>query len=122
MHRQRILILGQTKDNTYEIRNLLDQRRFELEIALSSETARIILSTRRMDVLVVHTEAVGEPLFDFLQFLEDADIDLPIVLMGEQAGALRERTFRPEVSITTFEKPYAAEELANVFAELACRA
>ena len=56
MERGRILILGQTKDSTYEIRNLLDNRRYELEIALSREVAKQILAQRRMDLLIIHTE------------------------------------------------------------------
>lgn len=122
MHRQRILILGQTKDNTYEIRNLLDQRRFELEIALSPDTGRTILATRRMSVIVLHTEALDDRITEFLDFLDDSAIDVPIVLMGEEASAMRERFFQPEAAVYAFEKPYPVEELVSFISGLACRA
>ena len=56
MERGRILILGQSKEHTYGVRNLLDNRKFEIEIALSVDVAKTILTQRYMNLLVLHTE------------------------------------------------------------------
>ena len=60
MDRGRILVLGQTKEHTYEVRNLLDNRKFEIEIALSADVAKTVLAQRFMNLLVIHTEVPME--------------------------------------------------------------
>ena len=110
MERGRILILGQTKDSTYEIRNLLDNRRYELEIALSRDVAKQILAQRRMDLLIIHTEMIDPEMAEFFEFLEERGIDLPVFLLGEEADKFRDTvTVRAEVSC--FEKPYPIDQM-----------
>lgn len=110
MERGRILILGQTKENTYEIRNLLDNRLFELEIALSKDVGRMILSQRKMNLLILHTEVLSEEVQEFVDYLEEKEIELPIFLLGEEARRLRS-TLPEHVDVACFEKPYAVEEV-----------
>ncbi len=110
MERPRILIVGQTKENTYEIRSLLDKEIYEFEIALSREVAKQILAQRRMDVLIVHTEAIGPETDEFFEFLDDRGIEIPTIFLGEDAKRLAEAfSYRPEIKC--FEKPYSAEEI-----------
>jgi len=110
MERGRILILGQTKENTYEIRNLLDNKRYELEIALSKDIGKMILMQRRMNLLIIHTEAIDPETQEFFEFLEERGIDIPIFLLGEEARTLRE-TIQPRTEVTCFEKPYPVQEM-----------
>jgi len=112
MQRGRILILGQTKENSYEIRNLLDNKRFELEIALSKDIGKAVLSTRIMNLLIVHTEALDDAAPAFFDYLEDRGIEIPMVLVGEEAKALAGK-IEHAPSLRCFEKPYAVEELMS---------
>lgn len=110
MERGRILILGSTKENTYEIRNLLDNRRFELEIALSGDVGKMILSQRKMNLLILHTEAIDAQTQEFFEFLEERGIDLPVFVLGEEASRLRE-TIPLSSGVSCFEKPYPVDEM-----------
>ena len=110
MDRGRILILGQTKESTYEIRNLLDSRRFELEIALSRDVGKMILAQRKMNLLILHTEMVNPEMEEFFEFLEEKGIEIPIFLLGEEAQRFRESI--PERSeVSCFDKPYPVEQM-----------
>jgi DNA-binding NtrC family response regulator len=110
MERGRILILGQTKDSTYEIRNLLDNRRYELEIALSIEVAKMILVQRRMDLLIVHTEMLDADTEEFFDFLEERGIEIPVFVLGEEANRFRE-TMPMRSGVSCFAKPYAVDQM-----------
>jgi len=110
MERGRILIIGTTKESTYEIRNLLDNRRFELEIALTPEVGKNVLSERWMSLLIIHTELLDERSAKLLEFLNDRDIDIPVMILGEQAGKFREAV-RSRGGVGCFEKPYPVEEM-----------
>ena len=110
MERGRILILGQTKENTYEIRNLLDNKRYELEIALSKDIGKLILLQRRMNLLIIHTEMLDPETQEFFEFIEERGIEIPIFLLGEEARKLRE-IIAPRTEVTCFEKPYAVGEM-----------
>jgi DNA-binding NtrC family response regulator len=110
MERGRILIIGQTKESTYEVRNLLDNRRYELEIALSRDVAKMILTQRRMDLLILHTEMLDAEMEEFYEFLEERGLDLPVFVVGEEAQKFRESVpVRSEVAC--FGKPYAVEQM-----------
>jgi hypothetical protein len=121
MEKGRILILGETKENSYEIRNLLDNRCYELEIALSKDIGRTILSSRLMDLLVVHTEAIDDEIPDFFEFLSDRGISIPVMVLGEEAstfaGRLAER-IEPACTVRPFDKPYAVEEMLGYIKSL----
>lgn len=110
MNSGRILILGQTKESTYEIRNLLDQKRFELEIALSRDVGKQILAQRRMNLLILHTEIVNQELEEFFEFLEEKGIDLPVFLLGEEATRFRE-TLPERAEVRCFDKPYPVDQM-----------
>jgi hypothetical protein len=92
MERGRILILGQTKENTYEIRNLLYSKRFELDIALSKNVGKLILSQRQMNLLILHTEAIDAETQEFFEFLEERRIEIPVVLFGFSYALSEEET------------------------------
>ena len=112
MERGRILIIGNSKETTYEIRNLLDNRRFELEIALSPDVGKTILTERWMNLLIIHTELLDERSAKLFEFLADRDIDIPILILGEEArkfrGAVRSRS-----EVGCFEKPYPVDEMLS---------
>lgn len=110
MERGRILIMGQTKENTYEIRNLLDNKTYELEIALSRDVGKQILSQRRMNLLIVHTEAIDAETAEFFDFLYDRGIEIPVFLLGEEAQKLSE-SLMIRSKVTCFEKPYAVDQV-----------
>ena len=69
MDRGRILILGETKENSFELRNLFDNHRFELEIALNKDIGKTVLSTRMMNLLVMHSETINEESTEFFSYL-----------------------------------------------------
>ena len=117
MERGRILIMGQTKENTYEIRNLLDKRLYELEIALSRDVGKLILSQRQMNLLILHTEMLDNETQEFFDFLEERSIELPIFLLGEEARRLRD-SLPVRVGVSCFEKPYAVEEMLTTIKAL----
>lgn len=117
MHRGRILILGQTKESTYEIRNLLDHHRYELEIALSRDVGKLVLTQRKMDLLILHTESLDAEIEEFFEFLEEKGIEIPIFLLGEEASKFRE-TLPEKQEIACFEKPYPVERMLTSIAAL----
>lgn len=120
MERGRILIVGQTKENTYEVRNLLDQENYELEIALSKDVAKQILLQRRMNVLILHTEAIGPELEEFFEFLDDRGVEIPTIVLGDEAKKVGETlSYRPELKC--FEKPYPVEEMLGTIRDLSAR-
>ena len=57
MDRGRILIFGESKETSFELRNLFDNHLFELEIALNKDVGKTVLSTRMMNLIVKHSEA-----------------------------------------------------------------
>lgn len=117
MQRGRILIMGQTKENTYELRNMLDRKNFELEIALSSNVGKAILSQRKMSLLVLHTEALSLDLEEFFEFLDDRGIEIPVMLFGEESKTLKEKMpLRSEV--TCFEKPYPVDDVMTMIQDM----
>ena len=108
----RILILGSSRETTYEIRNLLDHRRFELEIALSLEVGKNVLSERMMSLLIIHSEFMNEKCAMLLEYLDERDLDIPIMILGEEAERLRDSiNIRNEVEY--FQKPYQVEDLMS---------
>ncbi len=110
MERGRILILGQSKEHTYGVRNLLDNRKFEIEIALSVDVAKTILTQRYMNLLVLHTEISVEAMKEFFLFIRDRAIDLPLLIFGEETTQYRE-LIPNWLDVSYFEKPYAADEV-----------
>ena len=69
MDRGRILILGETKENSFELRNLFDNHRFALELALNKDIGKTVLSTRMMNLLVMHSETINEESTEFFSYL-----------------------------------------------------
>ncbi len=117
MERGRILIVGQTKESTYEIRNILDNKTYELEIALSRDVGKQILSQRRMNLLILHTEALTSEMEELFEFLEDKGIDIPVFLLGEEAKRLGE-SFSYHAGVRCFEKPYPVDEVLTTIKDL----
>ena len=120
MERGRILILGQTKEHTYEVRNLLDHRKFEIEIGLSAEVAKTILTQRYMNLLILHTEVPLEAAKEFFTFVKDRAIDLPLLIFGEETTQLRE-LIPNWMDVSYFEKPYAVDEIYRCIEGLAVK-
>ncbi len=112
MDRGRILIVGGSKESAYEIRNLLDNRRFELEIALSPEVGRAVLSERWMNLIIIHTELLDERSEKFFEFIADRDIETPILVVGEEAKKFRD-VINTRNETEFFEKPYPVGEILN---------
>jgi DNA-binding NtrC family response regulator len=112
MDRGRILIIGNSKETTYELRNMLDNRRFELEIALSPDVGKTILSERWMNLLIIHTELLDDRSAKLFEFIADRDLEIPIIVVGEEAKKFRE-TFHSRNEVEFFEKPYPVDEMLS---------
>jgi DNA-binding NtrC family response regulator len=112
MERGRILIVGNSKESTYEIRNILDNHRFELEIALSPEVGKSILAERWMNLLIIHTDLLDERCEKLFEFIEDRDLDIPILIVGEDAKKFRD-VINTRNETCFFEKPYQVPDLLN---------
>ena len=112
MERGRILIIGNSKESTYEIRNLLDSKRFELEIALTPDVGKTVLSERWMNLLIIHTDLLDERCVKLFEFIADRDIEIPILVVGEDASKFRE-ILNTRNEVECFEKPYPVEEMLN---------
>ena len=112
MERGRILIIGGSRETTYEIRNLLDHNRFELEIALSPDVGKHVLTERMMSILILHSEILDERCAKLLQYLDEKDLEIPIMILGEHAAKFR-GSLRSRSDVECFEKPYQLEELLN---------
>ena len=117
MQRGRILIMGQTKESTYEIRNLLDSKKYELEIALSKEMGKMILTQRQMNLLILHTEILNEESKEFFEFLSKEGVELPVFILGEDASRLAE-TVEAASNVSCFDKPYPINEMLESIGEL----
>ena len=105
MERGRILIAGGSRESTYELRNMLDSRRYELEIALTPETAKAVLVERWMNLLVLHTDLLEEKIERLLEFLHEREIEIPVLVVGEQAEKFRQ-LLNGRMQVECFEKPY----------------
>ncbi len=112
MERGRILIVGGSKENAYEIRNLLDNRRFELEIALTPDVGKAVLSERWMNLLVIHTDLLDERSTKLFEFIADRDIEIPIMVVGEDAKKFKE-VLESRNEVEFFEKPYPITDIMN---------
>ena len=117
MDQGRILILGQSKESSYELRNILDNQRFEIEIALNKDVGKQVLTTRRMSLLVMHTEMIGVESADFFEFLEEQGISIPVLLVGEEAQRFKEEVVGQQ-SVECFEKPYAVDQMLSFIQSL----
>jgi len=113
MDRGRILILGQSKESTYEIRKLLDNQRFELEIALSEDVGKQVLINRRMSLIMIHTEMLKESDEAFFSFLHERAIEIPVLVMGEEAGRYGTKGRAVAREIHCFDKPYASRDVIS---------
>ena len=111
MERGRILILGNSKETTYEIRSLLDNHRFEVEIALSQEVGKAVLSTRQMNLVMLHTEMLQAEDVDFLSFLKEKLERTPVAILGGENGTEAPIEFTSDVG--RFPKPYRSEDLLS---------
>ena len=93
----------------------------KLEIALNKEVGKTVLSTRMMDLLIVHTEAIDEEATEFFQYLHDRDIGIPVMVVGEEAQTLSapitERAVEDQ-PVRCFDKPYPVQELLGFIEEL----
>ena len=117
MERGRILVLGQTKEHTYEVRNLLDNKKFELELALSVDIAKLVLTQRYMNLLAIHTEVDAETAKDFFAFCLDRGVDLPLLIFGEEPEQFVE-LIPYWMQVWQFPKPYAADDVFKAIEEL----
>jgi DNA-binding NtrC family response regulator len=117
MDHGRILILGQSKETTYEIRNLVDNQRFELEIALSQEVGKQVLANRKMSLIMMHTEMLKGPDCDLFMFLEEKGLDIPVLVLGDQVDEQRIQP-RPQSELHFFRKPYVSEEVITCIRNL----
>ena len=115
MDRGRILILGNNKETTYEIRSLLDNQQFELEIALSPEVCKSVLANRQMNLIMIHAELLQENDPEFLEYLKDRSSQVPVVIMG---GETEPATFAVDPNVRRFIKPYSTSELLSYIKEL----
>ena len=117
MERGRILILGGSKESTYELRSLLDNQRFELEIALSSDVGKSVLSARLMSLIMVHTEMLQQDNLEFVEFLKSRAARVPMAIFGDEAETVGQtfvkggRTMGSDLKC--FDKPYASEDLIS---------
>ena len=118
MQRGRILIMGQTKESTYEIRNLLDNKKYELEIALSKDVGKTILAQRHMNLLILHTEVLNEESKEFFDFLTAEGIELPVFILGEDATRLGEAVEAATSNVSCFDKPYPVNEMLESIGDL----
>ena len=116
MDRGRILILGQSKETTYEIRNLLDNKRFELEIALNQEVGRQVLVNRQMSLIMIHTEML-QSTEDFFAFLNERAIEVPVLVLGEEASRYSQENGSRN-DIHCFEKPYVSSDVLGCIDKL----
>ena len=117
MDRGRILILGETKENSFELRNLFDNHRFELEIALNKDIGKTVLSTRMMNLLVMHSETINEESTEFFSYLSGRGISLPLMVLGEDAETCSEK-IDYEGPGACFEKPYPVADVLDYVADL----
>jgi DNA-binding NtrC family response regulator len=115
MDRGRILILGNSKETTYEIRSLLDNHQFELEIALSPEVGKSVLANRQMNLIMIHSEMLQENNAEILEYLRDRSVHVPVVIMGGESE-LASPTLNS--SIRRFVKPYSSIEVLSYIREL----
>lgn len=112
MKQGRILILGQSKESSFEIRTLLEDPRFELEIALNKDIGKMVLASRRMSLLVMHTELVGTESAEFFEYLANEGIEIPVMLVGDDASGL-EQHILGQPTVKSFDKPYPADEVRS---------
>ena len=94
----------------------MDNKKYELEIALSREVGQTILSQRHMNLLILHTEVVNEESKEFFDFLTSEGIEMPVFVLGEDASRLGEMVEAAKVSC--FDKPYAVNEMLETIGEI----
>ncbi len=111
MERGRILILGSNKETTYEIRNLFDNQRFELEIALSAEVGKRVLSSRKMNLIMIHSDVLRGHDSEFLELLKNRDYKIPVVVMGDQLETVA--AVRNGGELRCFNKPYHPDDVIS---------
>ena len=112
MERGRILIMGENKETTYEIRSLLDNQKFELEIALSSEVGKLVLDSRQMNLVMIHSGMIQKDDMEFRNFVKQRSYNLPVALLGNNAVDLhREMDLHSEVQC--FVKPYRVDDIVS---------
>ena len=117
MDRGRILILGQSKETTYEIRNLLDNHRFELEIALTKEVGKQVLCNRKMNLIMIHSEMLKEDEREFFEFLSDRAIQVPVLILGEQTDQITNKHLNAG-DVHYFGKPYISADVISCIKKL----
>lgn len=104
METGRLLIVGQDKDSAYAIRNVFEMERLELELALSLDLAKEILTTRQVHLIVVDPAICLETDFDLLDFQIDHGLEVPLVLVGGESTGVR-RKIRSKKGIKVYSVP-----------------
>jgi hypothetical protein len=74
------------------------------------DVAKTILAQRYMNLLVLHTEVPAQETTEFLDFIRDRAIDLPLLVFGEETTQLREQ-IPSWLEVSYFEKPYPADDV-----------
>ena len=117
MDRGRILIFGESKETSFELRNLFDNHRFELESALNKDVGKTVLSTRMMNLIVMHSETINEESTEFFSYLTGQGVSLPLMVCGEDADNCKEK-IDYEGTVACFDKPYPVADVLDYVAEL----
>ena len=117
MERGRILIIGDNKETTYEIRSLLDNQRFELEIALSSEVGKLVLDSRQMNLIMVDSAMIQKEDVEFLKFLQKRALDTPVAILGDDAQSVP-RDVEITGEVQCFGKPYRIDDVLSFIRRL----
>jgi two-component system copper resistance phosphate regulon response regulator CusR len=118
---KRILLVDQNLKTVEQLRDPLEERAFDVEIALSSETGLEILQQRRVDaVLMSIDDAQEEDPATFVRGLRDRFPEVPVVLVSESVDTSELEPALGEALRASHRKPLSLDDLlADI--ERACR-
>jgi DNA-binding NtrC family response regulator len=86
-----MLILTSDKQNAVRLRTMLEKMRLEFEIAIGEDTGRAILSERFMNLILIDASALKGGTSWVFSFLERRRLQVPIIILGAEESALKER-------------------------------
>ncbi|MCK4737645.1 MAG: PAS domain S-box protein, partial [Sulfurimonas sp.] len=109
-----VLIIDANTQTQKELKNLLENRNYSIELASNEKTALEIIDLKTIDLMLIDTKLENESGIDFLQKYEEKIIiqdNIPVMLTTENTNSLIIRDGLKSGAVDIIKKPYIIEEI-----------
>lgn len=110
---QRVLVIERDLELISAARNALEQRGYEVEIAMTGGTGVEIVTNRRVDVVLMGLDGLEIPGPDLLQRVKESKPGIPILVTGDHLSRHRQSAELCERVAGFLDKPLSGEQFLS---------